>query len=92
MDVLKEEPSFSHDHFSEVKAASTGQVKPVKAADKTGDCICAHAVRLEQTVLVWKLTFSGHPASWLSRWRLDHLCKFVNVQQCTVYTSAYSQL
>ena len=36
MDVLKEEPSFSHDHFSEVKAASSGLVEPLQSADRTG--------------------------------------------------------
>ncbi len=34
MDVLKEEPSFSHDHFSEVKAATTAQAQP--PADASG--------------------------------------------------------
>ena len=37
MDVLKEEPSFSHDHFSEVKAASTGQIEQDKAQDTSGE-------------------------------------------------------
>lgn len=36
MDVLKEEPSFSHDHFSEVKAASTGQAEPANTAATSG--------------------------------------------------------
>ena len=36
MDVLKEEPSFSHDHFSEVKAASTGQTEPANTAATSG--------------------------------------------------------
>ena len=36
MDVLKEEPLFSHDHFSEVKAASAGQTEPSKAQDTFG--------------------------------------------------------
>lgn len=36
MDVLKEEPSFSHDHFSEVKAATTAQAQPSALADASG--------------------------------------------------------
>ncbi|KAL3158741.1 hypothetical protein ABBQ32_011470 [Trebouxia sp. C0010 RCD-2024] len=36
MDVLKEEPSFSHDHFSEVKAASTGQMEQDKGQGTSG--------------------------------------------------------
>ena len=36
MDVLKEEPSFSHDHFSEVKAATTAQAQPPSLADASG--------------------------------------------------------
>lgn len=37
MDVLKEEPSFSHDHFSEVKAASSGQIDTPVVPDTSGD-------------------------------------------------------
>lgn len=40
MDVLKEEPLFSHDHFSEVKAASTGQTEPSTAQDSFGGFNC----------------------------------------------------
>lgn len=36
MDVLKEEPSFSHDHFNDVKAASEGQAEPPKAPADSG--------------------------------------------------------
>ena len=36
MDVLKEEPSFSHDHFSEVKAATTAQAQLPALADASG--------------------------------------------------------
>ena len=36
MDVLKEEPSFSHDHFNDVKAASEGQAEPPEAPADTG--------------------------------------------------------
>ena len=36
MDVLKEEPSFSHDHFSEVKAATTAQAQPPALSDASG--------------------------------------------------------
>lgn len=36
MDVLKEEPSFSHDHFSEVKAATTAQAQPPALAHASG--------------------------------------------------------
>ena len=42
MDVLKEEPSFSHDHFNDVKAASEGQAEPPKASADTGEtCLAA---------------------------------------------------
>lgn len=37
MDVLKEEPSFSHDHFSEVKAASSGQIDTPVVPDASGN-------------------------------------------------------
>ncbi|DBB01935.1 hypothetical protein WJX77_010097 [Trebouxia sp. C0004] len=36
MDVLKEEPSFSHDHFSEVKAATTAQAQPPALSNASG--------------------------------------------------------
>ena len=36
MDVLKEEPTFSHTHFSEVKAASSGQGEPAQEKDPSG--------------------------------------------------------
>ena len=48
MDVLKEEPSFSHDHFSEVKAASTGHTEENKVQDASGGLsvtpICVHDI------------------------------------------------
>lgn len=51
MDVLKEEPLFSHDHFSEVKAASTGHLEQDKVQDSSGELMIT-AVHMCATFLL----------------------------------------